>query len=139
MSGIRWLISIAIILAIAITYFLYVHETPIGIVDATIKKVRVGSIKELNLNREDVEKITTFYSFVDNKHLSRPDVEYSEVTISNKQSQVVASFQVIEYNDSNSNLKIYDGKLIFTLQKSGFFKWSIIKIEVGKEMGEVIP
>lgn len=129
-------ISMAILLVVLMIFY-SIYQSPIHVVETAIQRVKNGSNKNVNLRPEDVAKINSFFSSVNDNRLGKIEITYREVGISNNQSQVIADFQVVVYKEDHSVNKIFGGNLLFSLHKSSLLHWKIEHVDIGQNIKEV--
>lgn len=111
-----------------------IKKSPVEIVEAAMDKVRTGDVQRSQLKQEDIDKIRSFYQFADEEKLGRPRVEVKEVTNSGDKAQVLAAFEIIDYDHHNQIRAIYAGNLVFTLRNVSFLAWEVQGVEVKRKM-----
>lgn len=122
-------------LLVVITFFLFGRTSPTDVVETTIEKIGFTS-EHLPLAKTDIDKIASFFTFTEDHHLGKPYIKIKEASPLKDQAQVIATFEVIQYQPDNSIQNIYNGTLVFTLQKRSFFTWEIDHVDILQEMGE---
>ncbi len=123
-------------LLVVTTFFLFGRTSPTDVVETTIEKIGYTSQEHLPLAKADIDKITSFFTFTEDHHLGKPSIKIKEASPLKDQAQVIVTFEVIQYQPDNSIQNIYNGTLVFTLQKRSFFTWEIDHVDILKEMGE---
>lgn len=132
----RMILFIAIFLFILTTIISLVWQTPARVVQDAINQVNKGDLQHVQLRQADSEKIKSFFAFAEEKHLTKPMVQVTEVADLPEQTQVIATFQVIAYGKDNRIEQVHDGILLFTLEKSSVFQWKITSVDIQKPLGE---
>ena len=98
--------------------------SPEHAVAKTIGAVRAADTEGLTLSQDDQNRIASFF----------PSAEDTKVSIHNAvrsedQAQVAAFFEIIRYDQNQQVKETQSGSLIFTLEKAGWFRWQITRIE----------
>ncbi|PSJ68556.1 hypothetical protein C7J99_15150 [Brevibacillus brevis] len=62
-------------------------------------------------------------------NLKSPEVSVRQVEGTGDHIQLIAELLMIDYDENNRIRKVYAGNLLFTLEKSSFYKWDVINVE----------
>ncbi|MED1785501.1 hypothetical protein P4V43_27130 [Brevibacillus fortis] len=128
MKKIRIVIAIFIIF-IAGWFILKTIYSPENTVRTVIDNIANGTQNHVQMEQDQIELIRSYFEFAAKNNLKSPEISIRQVEGTGDHIQLIAAFQMIDYDENNRIQKVYAGNLLFTLQKSSFYKWDVIYVE----------
>ncbi|UYZ13646.1 hypothetical protein A6764_01235 [Brevibacillus sp. WF146] len=122
------------------------NDKQIAVLTAKAQEIK-GEMKRVNVELRRIQERLRYYAEQQQRiaerarfekqireKLGRPRVEVKEVTNSGDEAQVLAAFEIIDYDHHNQIRAIYAGNLVFTLRNVFFLAWEIQGVEVKRKM-----
>lgn len=128
MKKLRIVIAIFIIF-IAGWFILKTLNSPENTVRTVIDNIANGTQNHVQMKQDQIELIRSYFEFAAKNNLKSPEISVRQVEGTGDHIQLIAEFLMIDYDENNRIRKVYAGNLLFTLQKSSFYKWEVINIE----------
>ncbi|MGF9906561.1 hypothetical protein [Brevibacillus porteri] len=117
------------IIFIAGWFILKTLYSPENAVRTVIDNIANGKQNHVQMEQDQIELIRSYFEFAAKNNLKSPEISVRQVEGTGDHIQLIAEFLMIDYDENNRIRKVYAGNLLFTLQKSSFYKWDVINIE----------
>lgn len=103
--------------------------SPENTVRTVIDNIANGTQSHVQMKQDQIELIRSYFEFAAKNNLKSPEVSVRQVEGTGDHIKLIAEFLIIDYDENNRIRKVYAGNLLFTLQRSSFYKWDVINIE----------
>ncbi|MBY0084913.1 hypothetical protein HP567_000880 [Brevibacillus sp. M2.1A] len=117
------------IISIAGGVILKTLYSPENTVRTVIDNIANGTQSHVQMKQDQIELIRSYFEFAAKNNLKSPEVSVRQVEGTGDHIKLIAEFLIIDYDENNRIRKVYAGNLLFTLQRSSFYKWDVINIE----------
>ncbi|MCG0275952.1 MAG: hypothetical protein L5655_07300 [Thermosediminibacteraceae bacterium] len=122
------LIIISLLILFLFSFYL-INNLPERVVRNALEQISTGNIKNLKLDKREIEKIEYFVKFATfHKHLNPPFITIRKVAKIENKVEVIASFIWVEYGQNGQVIDTYTGTLLFSLIKISPLKWEIQQV-----------
>lgn len=123
------MVIIMVMIISGISFYFYNKSGSVITITRLIEKVEKNNISGLELSDEEIDSIKEMFAFSDENKLDRPTVKLNKIHTSTDEEQILAAFELFEYDSDNQIRGIYVGYLSFTLKKESLFKWRVLEVK----------
>lgn len=126
-------ILIVMVIVGGMFYFQWRNE-PIHFLNSLIKNVENGNMNGVELSNEEISSIRKMFAFSEERKLSKPNISFNKIHTDGNEEQILAAFEIFQYNNNNQIENIYAGHLSFTVEKKSLFAWRVLEVETINNM-----